>query len=68
MGSHGFTCDVSSSSAVEGAVARVAAELGPVGVLVNNAGVTRDATMRRMTEEDLRTVLEVHLVGAWLCT
>jgi 3-oxoacyl-[acyl-carrier protein] reductase len=36
--------------------------------MVNNAGITRDATMRRMTLEDFRAVLDVHLVGSWLGT
>jgi 3-oxoacyl-[acyl-carrier protein] reductase len=36
--------------------------------MVNNAGVTRDATLRRMTLEDFRTVIDVHLQGAWLGT
>jgi len=49
-------------------VERCVAELGRLDVIVNNAGVTRDATLRRMTLEDFRTVIDVHLQGAWLGT
>ncbi len=38
---------------------------GPVDVMVNNAGMTRDATMRKMTEQDFDDVIAVHLKGAW---
>jgi 3-oxoacyl-[acyl-carrier protein] reductase len=50
------------------AVERVAAELGPPTVLVNNAGVTRDNLLFRMTEDDWDTVVSVHLRGAFLMT
>jgi 3-oxoacyl-[acyl-carrier protein] reductase len=58
--------DVSDAEAVEAAVARVAGELGPPVVLVNNAGVTRDNLLFRMTEADWDTVMDVHLRGAFL--
>jgi 3-oxoacyl-[acyl-carrier protein] reductase len=58
--------DVSDAEAVEAAVARVAAELGPPVVLVNNAGVTRDNLLFKMTEADWDTVMNVHLRGAFL--
>ena len=38
---------------------------GRVDVLVNNAGITRDGLLARMTEEDFRAVLDVNLVGPW---
>jgi 3-oxoacyl-[acyl-carrier protein] reductase len=41
---------------------------GSLDVMVNNAGITRDATMRKMTIDDFRAVLDVHLLGAWLGT
>ncbi|WP_300610300.1 3-oxoacyl-ACP reductase FabG [Trebonia sp.] len=58
--------DVSDAGQVEAAVARVAAELGAPTVLVNNAGVTRDNLLFKMTDADWDTVLNVHLRGAFL--
>ena len=58
--------DVSDSAQVEAAVARVAAELGPPVVLVNNAGVTRDNLLFKMSEQDWDTVMGVHLRGSFL--
>jgi 3-oxoacyl-[acyl-carrier protein] reductase len=58
--------DVSDADAVRTAVDRVAAELGPPVVLVNNAGVTRDNMLFKMTEADWDTVMAVHLRGAFL--
>ncbi|MBS1886551.1 MAG: SDR family oxidoreductase [Actinobacteria bacterium] len=47
-----------------GAIRAAAESLGPVGVLVNNAGITRDARLGKMTEEDFRAVLRVNLGSA----
>jgi 3-oxoacyl-[acyl-carrier protein] reductase len=58
--------DVSQADLVEAAVKKVAAELGPPAVLVNNAGVLRDNLLFKMTEDDWDTVLGVHLRGAFL--
>jgi 3-oxoacyl-[acyl-carrier protein] reductase len=58
--------DVSQADQVEAAVGKVAAELGPPAVLVNNAGVLRDNLIFKMTEGDWDTVLGVHLRGAFL--
>jgi 3-oxoacyl-[acyl-carrier protein] reductase len=60
--------DVADAVAVEAAVARVADELGPPTVLVNNAGITRDNLLFKMTEDDWDSVLAVHLRGAFLMT
>ncbi|GAA1502618.1 3-oxoacyl-ACP reductase FabG [Streptomyces synnematoformans] len=59
-------CDVADAAAVEAAVARVAAALGPPVVLVNNAGVLRDNLLFKMSEDDWDTVMNVHLRGAFL--
>lgn len=61
-------CDVSDAEQVERAVARVAAELGPPAILVNNAGVLRDNLLFKMSEGDWDTVIGVHLRGAFLMT
>jgi 3-oxoacyl-[acyl-carrier protein] reductase len=58
--------DVSQADQVEAAVGKVAADLGPPAVLVNNAGVIRDNLLFKMTEDDWDTVLSVHLRGAFL--
>ena len=60
--------DVSNSEAVQGAVERIASELGPPVVLVNNAGVIRDNLLFKMTDDDWETVMAVHLRGAFLMT
>jgi 3-oxoacyl-[acyl-carrier protein] reductase len=60
--------NVCETEAVEAAVERVVAELGPPTVLINNAGVTRDNMLFKMTEDDWDTVMNVHLRGAFLMT
>ena len=60
--------DVSQGDQVEAAVERVASELGPPNVLVNNAGVIRDNLLFRMSDGDWDTVMGVHLRGAFLMT
>ncbi|HLL68660.1 MAG TPA: 3-oxoacyl-ACP reductase FabG [Micromonosporaceae bacterium] len=57
--------DVADPAQVDRAVRRVAADLGPPLVLVNNAGVTRDNLLFRMTDDDWDTVMSVHLRGAF---
>lgn len=64
----GFGCDVSDAAAVQGAVDEIVAQLGKVDVLVNNAGITRDNLLFKMTEEDWDLVMNVHLKGAFLMT
>jgi 3-oxoacyl-[acyl-carrier protein] reductase len=58
--------DVSDAGQVEAAVGKVAAELGPPVVLVNNAGIIRDNLLFKMSEDDWDMVLGVHLRGAFL--
>lgn len=61
-------CDVRSSTDVENMIAFAEATFGPLDIMVNNAGMTRDATMRKMSEQDFDDVVEVHLKGCWLGT
>jgi 3-oxoacyl-[acyl-carrier protein] reductase len=58
--------DVADEAAVEAGVDRVAAELGPPAVLINNAGVTRDNLLFKMTAAEWDDVVGVHLRGAFL--
>jgi NAD(P)-dependent dehydrogenase (short-subunit alcohol dehydrogenase family) len=60
--------DVSDPAAVDAAFARVREEHGPVLVLVNNAGVTRDGLAIRMPDADWADVLDTNLTGAFNCT
>ncbi len=62
----GVGCDVSQADAVETAVSRVVEELGGLDILINNAGVTRDNLLFKMTEQEWDAVLGVHLKGAFL--
>jgi 3-oxoacyl-[acyl-carrier protein] reductase len=64
----GFACDVSDSASVQAAVDRVVADLGALHILVNNAGVTRDNLLFKMTDDDWDLVMGVHLRGAFLMT
>lgn len=64
----GVGCDVSDAAAVEAAVGRVVEELGALHVLVNNAGITRDNLLFKMSEDDWDAVMGVHLKGAFLMT
>ena len=64
----GYAMDVASAAAVGEAVAQVLADFGRIDVLVNNAGITRDSLLIRMTEEDWDAVLDINLKGAFLTT
>jgi 3-oxoacyl-[acyl-carrier protein] reductase len=58
-------CDVTKADDVEGLVNAAVTEFGALDVMVNNAGITRDATMRKMTEDQFDQVIAVHLKGTW---
>ena len=63
-----FTADVTDSFAVEGLLDRVAEEWGRLDVVVNNAGIVRDATLEDVTDEDWDATLDVNLKGAMIVT
>ena len=60
-----YACDVADEAAVGALCKRVAAEMGPIYALVNNAGITRDKLAAQMKEEDFDAVLDVNLKGAF---
>ncbi|MCW3006985.1 MAG: beta-ketoacyl-ACP reductase [Solirubrobacterales bacterium] len=61
-------CDVRDTGSVDAAFTRIEEQHGPISVLVNNAGVTRDGLALRMSDEDWDTVLATNLTGAFHCT
>jgi len=64
-GLFGVRCDVTDAAQVDSAFAAVEAELGPVQVLVSNAGRTQDALLLRMREDQFTAVLDANLTGAY---
>jgi 3-oxoacyl-[acyl-carrier protein] reductase len=63
-----FQADVSDPDQVEDLFARVGAALGPVAILVNNAGITADNLVLRMSPEEFDRVIDTNLRSAFLCT
>ncbi|MCP2276207.1 3-oxoacyl-ACP reductase FabG [Nocardia amikacinitolerans] len=61
----GVRCDVTVAEEVQALIDAAAESFSPVDVMVNNAGITRDATMRKMTEDQFDQVIAVHLKGTW---
>jgi len=64
----GVACDVAQAAQVEAALAEAERALGPIEILVNNAGLTRDNILLRLTEADWDTVLDANLKGAFHTT
>jgi 3-oxoacyl-[acyl-carrier protein] reductase len=60
--------DVTDEDAVRALVQHCAGTWGSVDVMVNNAGVTRDGVLRKMTTDDFMKVIQVHMLGGWLGT
>ncbi len=60
--------DVSKESDVNALVQAARDAFGPIEVLVNNAGITRDGLLLRMSEKDISDVLDTNLKGAFFCT
>jgi len=64
-GHAGFACDVAEPAAVVSTLEAVESALGPVDVLVNNAGITRDNLLLRMKDEEFDEVIAANLKGAF---
>lgn len=58
-------CDVTGAADMNALIQTALESFGSLDVMVNNAGITRDATMRTMTEEQFDQVIDVHLKGTW---
>ncbi len=63
----GFVMDVTRRSGIDDVVARVKAQFGRIDVLVNNAGITQDARLQKMTLEQFDRVIDVNLRGVFHC-
>ncbi len=61
----GLQCDITDQGQVEAAFAAVEAELGPVEILVANAGVTKDTLLMRMSDDDWQQVIDTNLTGTF---
>ena len=64
----GVRTNVTSADDVAALLAAATDTFGSLDVMVNNAGITRDATMRKMTEQQFDDVIDVHLKGCWIGT
>jgi 3-oxoacyl-(acyl-carrier-protein) reductase len=64
-GLFGVQCDITDSDAIDAAFTLVENELGPIEVLVANAGITDDTLLMRMTEEQFERVIDTNLTGAF---
>lgn len=67
-GHAGFACDVSNPSETGELVKRIESEMGPISILVNNAGITKDNILLRLKDEDWDEVIAVNLKGAFNMT
>jgi 3-oxoacyl-[acyl-carrier protein] reductase len=62
----GLACDVTSEDQVKAVVRETVGQFGRLDVFVNNAGITRDASLKKMTVDQFDAVITVHLRGTWL--
>ncbi|MBB3601856.1 3-oxoacyl-[acyl-carrier protein] reductase [Mycolicibacterium sp. BK556] len=60
-----FQCNVTAYADVDALVDSAIEQFGSFDIMVNNAGITRDATLRKMTEDEFDQVISVHLKGTW---
>ena len=61
----GIKCDINDTAQVDAAFTQIESELGPVEILVSNAGVTKDTLLLRMSESDFSSVIDTNLTGAF---
>ena len=65
QGGHGRRLDVTDGAAVEALIEAIGKESGPVSILVNNAGITRDNLLMRMKDEDWQAILDTNLTSVY---
>ena len=63
-----FSVNTADYTAVEAAAQQIHQKYGAIHVLVNNAGITRDASLKKMTPEQFQAVIDVNLTGVFNCT
>lgn len=63
-----YYADVTERNSVDTMVKQVAEDFGGIDILINNAGITRDKTLMKLTVEDFQSVLDVNLTGVFHCT
>ena len=68
LGIHVYKFDVADYDAVGAGIAAIEAELGPIDIVVNNAGVTRDAPFHKMTKDQWQQVIDIDLTSAFNVT
>ncbi|MEM7210020.1 MAG: acetoacetyl-CoA reductase [Pseudomonadota bacterium] len=63
-----YKFDVSDFDSVQSGIAKIEADIGPIDVLVNNAGITRDGTMHRMNFDQWNAVIQTNLASCFNCS
>ena len=63
----GYVCDVTDEGAVQNMVAQIEREIGVIDILVNNAGIIKRIPMLEMSVEDFRQVVDIDLIGPFIC-
>jgi len=64
-GGHGRVLDVSDAASIDALIEGIAKDIGPVSILVNNAGITRDNLLMRMKDEDWQAILDTNLTSVY---
>jgi 3-oxoacyl-[acyl-carrier protein] reductase len=64
-GGHGRVLDVSEATSIDTLIDGIAKDIGPISILVNNAGITRDNLLMRMKDEDWQAILDTNLTSVY---
>ena len=64
-GGHGRVLDVANAASIEALIDGIAKDIGPISILVNNAGITRDNLLMRMKDEDWQAILDTNLTSVY---